>query len=251
MKDGSGFSGTIVSVTGDSYGVDVAGKVLNIRKDSIASIEYAPDVEDRSSFFMRRGERIVKAGFGGALPLDAQGFSKIARPGFGSELEGLIQIDKNVGLGLRFDDAAFTVAYPQTRSLDGLATPQGLGFNQKTQVEVSSMLFEARNVVVPEKRVSPFFVLGTGFDVYTEQLQTTPKPNSGGWSDDGSYETRTTEDTSSGFAAELGAGIQVLISRRALAELAARWHYADVDNAKFGFTGAQTISLLAAFGWRF
>lgn len=248
MKDGSRFDGTIVSVTADSYGVDVAGKVLNIRKDSIETIEYSPDWDGLS---MREGERIVKVGFGAGLPMAAQGLNQLARPGLASEIEGVIQVDKNVGLGLRVDDAAFTVAYPQTTFFRGTGTVKGLGFDEKSQADVSSMMLEARYLLTPEKRISPYLACGAGLNIYTQQLQATPRPNSGGWSDDGSYETRTLTDTSGGFAAELGAGVQFLLSRRYVAELAARWQYAGVDNDRFGLTAAQTLTFLAAVGWRF
>lgn len=254
MKDGSRFDGTIVSVSGEYYGVDVAGKVLNIRKDSIASVEYAPDGDGLST---REGERVIKVAFGGALPQAAQGFDQIARPGLASEVAGIIQVDPHVGLGLRVDDAAFTVAYPQAfMSADGTLTRGGAGsltagFDQKAQVDVSSLVLELRYLLTPEKRISPFLVCGAGLNVYTESLQTTPRPNSGGWADDGSYETRTMSDASGGLAAELGAGVQFLLTRRYLAELSARWQYAGVDNERFGFTGAQTLTLLAGIGWRF
>lgn len=248
MKDGSRFDGTIVSVSADSYGVDVAGKVLNIRKDSIETIEYAPDWDGKS---MRMGERLVKVGFGDALPMAAQGFNQIARPGIASEIEGVIQVDPHMGLGLRVDDASFTTAYPQETFFRGSRTVTGLGVDEKARADVSSMVLELRYLLTPQKRISPFVVCGAGLDIYTAEIQATPRPNSGGWAENASYETRTYSDSAGGFAGELGAGVQFLLSRRYLAELSARWHYAGVDNEKFGFTAAQTLTFLAAVGWRF
>ncbi len=255
MKDGSRFKGSIQSATADYLGINVDGRTLQISKESIRAIDYGSDWDGKS---MREGEFIFKVGLGGAFPLQAQGFTQLARTGTASEIEGLFQLDKHVGLGLRLEDSLYTVAYPQGAFSNGLGNgsngPGGglkTGYTGQSNVDVSALVLELRYVVLPEKRLSPFAVVGAGIDAYSERLVTTPKPNSGGWGDDGSYDPRVYEDNSSGLAAEVGGGVQYLISRHYLAEVAARWHYDTVDSTKFGFSGAQSVTLLAALGFRF
>lgn len=253
MKDGSRFAGSVQSATTDYLGINVEGRTMQISKDSIRAIDYGSDWNGQS---MREGEFIVKVGLGGAIPLAAQGFNDIAKPGASSEIEAIAQLDKHVGLGIRLADSQYAVAYPQGAFAAGLgngsAPPaQQTGFVAESNVDVSTLVLELRYVFLPEKRISPFAVCGAGIDTYSERQSITPKPNSGGWGDDGSYDPRVYENSSSGFAAELGGGVQFLLSRHYLAEVAARWHYDTVDNARFGFNAAQSVSLLAAVGFRF
>jgi hypothetical protein len=255
MKDGSRFSGSVQSATTDYLGIDVNGRTMQISKDSIRAIDYGSDWNGQS---MREGEFIVKVGLGGAFPLSAQGFSDIAKPGAATEIEAITQLDKHVGLGIRLADSQYTVAYPQGAYAAGLGNgsngPGGglhTGFTAESNVDVSTLVLELRYVFMPEKRISPFAVCGAGIDAYSERQSITPKPNSGGWADDGSYDPRVYENSSSGFATEVGGGVQFLLSRHYLAEVAARWHYDTVDNTKFGFNAAQSVSLLAALGFRF
>lgn len=253
MKDGSRFKGSVESATTDYLGINVEGRTMQISKDSIRAIDYGSDWNGQT---MREGEFIVKVGLGGAIPLASQGFNDIAKPGAASEIEAITQLDKHVGLGIRLDDSAYTVAYPQGAFAAGLgnANPAGAqhtGFIAQSNVDVSTLVLELRYVLLPEKRISPFAVCGAGIDAYSERQSITPKPNSGGWGDDGSYDPRVYENSSSGFAAEVGGGVQFLLSRHYMADVAARWHYDTVDNTRFGFNAAQSVTILGALGFRF
>jgi len=236
MKDGSRFEGTVVGVKADDLDVSVSGKTLLIRKDTIGWIDYEPEWDGKT---MRRGEKIVKAGLGAAIPTGAQDFNHIAKTGVASEIEAVVQLTDSLGIGARFDDQAFTVAYPS----DYVS-------RSKSEVDASTLVLEGRYVFLPKKTVSPFVVVGLGVDAYSEHFEKTPSPGST-WADTGTRETREVEGVTSGAAVEAGAGVQFLLSRRYLAELAARWHYAGVDGDKFGFTQAQSVTLLASVGWRF
>jgi hypothetical protein len=255
MKDGSHFTGSVLSATTDYLGISVEGRTIQITKDSIRAIDYGSDWDGKS---MREGEFIVKVGLGSAIPLMSQGFNNIAKTGAASEIEGIVQFDKHMGLGIRLDDSAYSVAYPNGTYAAGLGNGSsgpggGLhnGFVAQSNVDVSSLVLELRYVALPEKRISPFAVAGAGIDAYYERQSITPKPNSGGWGDDGSYDPRVYENNSSGFAAEIGGGLQFLLSRHYLAEVAARWHYDTVDNQRFGFNAAQAVTILGALGFRF
>jgi hypothetical protein len=230
-----------MSASTDTLGVSVQGRTLDIRRDSIRRIDYESDWDGRS---VRLGERVVKAGLGGALPLTSYGFKRVANGGVAADVEFLVHVEPQWDLGLRMDDMGFSTAHPQTVSLDGTA-----------QVQAAALLIEGRWLPRPGRRVSPFLVGGLGVNIYSEEIEMTPKPGFT-WSDTGTREMRELEDASTGLAALLGGGVQVLLNRSYLADFEACWHYWKIDGAKFGnsmqsASQVQAVSLLARLGWRF
>jgi hypothetical protein len=241
MKSGSRFEGRIVSASTDTFGVSVQGRTLDIRRDSIRSIDYEPDWDGRS---VRLGERVLKAGLGGALPLPSYGFKRAANGGAAADVELLLHVDPRWDLGLRMDELGFTTARPQTVGADGTA-----------QVQAATLLIEGRWLARPGRRVSPFLVGGLGVNIYSEEMEITPKPGYA-WSDTGTREMREQDDSSTGLAVLLGGGVQVLLNRSYLADFEAGWHYWKIDGTKFGnpmqsSSQVQAVSLLARLGWRF
>ncbi|MCX5797105.1 MAG: hypothetical protein NTY77_16565 [Elusimicrobia bacterium] len=241
MKSGSRFEGRLLSATTDYLGVSVQGRALDIRRDSIRRIDYEPDWDGRS---VRLGERVIKAGFGGALPLTSYGFKRVANGGSAADVEFLVHCKPEWDLGLRLDSMGFTKARPQSATLDGTA-----------QVQASVLLLEGRWLPRPGRRVSPFLVGGLGANVYSEEIEMTPKAGSV-WSDTGTREMREIDETSTGLAVMLGGGVQVLLSRSYVADFEAGWHYWTIAGAKFGnsiqsSSQVQAVSLLARLGWRF
>lgn len=231
LRDGSRINGTVVSMTLDDIEVSTQNGTLRINKSRILGIDYRLTLERSPG--IERGETLLKAGLGGAVPLSAHGFNQIAGSGVASEVEGVLQIDPHWGIGLRADGESFSTTYPQTSTL-----------SEKANVEVSALLLEGRYVVSPKDRVSPFLIGGLGLNFYTEELEGTPRSGGGPTQD-------LIEGNSTGLVASLGGGVQFLISRRYIAELAARWNYFQVDHSLFGFDSAQTVTMLATIGWRF
>ncbi|MBI3551130.1 MAG: hypothetical protein HY077_01315 [Elusimicrobia bacterium] len=241
MKDGGRFEGTIMAVKADDLEVSIAGRTLVIRKDSIGWIDYEPEWDGKTS---RKGELVLKAGIGAALPLPAYAFNNIARPGLASDVEFLINVEPSWAFGFRTDAFAYTTAYPQSETAVG-----------KAQVNGGDLLFEGRWLALPERKLSPFLVGGLGVNTYTEEFELAPKPGFK-WLDTGTRETRELEDTSVGMAAMLGVGAQYLISRHYVADVEAAWHWWRIDSDKFSnfmqqSSFAQAVSLMARLGWRF
>jgi hypothetical protein len=241
MKDGSRFDGTIVGVTPDDLQVDVAGRTLTIRKDSIGWIDYEPSWDGKT---MRQGEQILKVGFGAAVPLPAYGFAGIASPGLSSSVEYMINVRSHWGLGVRTD--GFNFASGNTSG----PTATGTGY-----VNAAAIYLEGRWLAFPEKRLSPFVVAGAGLNEYSEELQITPKPGVT-WADTGTAETRAVYGNSLGSAFIVGAGAQYLLSRRWLADVEASWHYWTIDQNTFAnflqnSAAVQSLSLVARIGLRF
>ena len=233
MKSGARFEGRIMSATTDYLGVSVQERTLNIRRDSIRSIDYEPDWDGRS---VRLGERVLKAGLGGALPLTSDGFKRIANGGIDAGVEFLVHFKPEWDLGLRMDDMGFSTAYPQTATANG-----------KAEVQATTLLLEGRWLPRPGQRVSPFLVGGLGVNIYSEEIEITQKSNSS---------MSEIEDDSTGLAAMLGGGVQVLLSRSYLADFEACWHYWGISGSTFGnaiqsSSYVQAVSLLARLGWRF
>jgi hypothetical protein len=241
MKSGTRFDGRILSAATDYLGVEVRGRALDIRRDSIRRIDYESDWDGRS---VRLGERVLKAGLGGALPLPAYGFNRAANGGLAAGFEFLVRVRPQWDLGLRLDQMSFTEARPRSASLDGTA-----------QVQAAAMLLEGRWLARPNRRISPFLAGGLGFNVYSQEVEMTPRQGFA-WADTGTREMREVEGGSTGLAVLLGGGVQVLLTRDYLADFEAGWHYWRIDGAKFGTPlqssgHVQAVSLLARLGWRF
>jgi|GEM_PF-3957588 len=233
MKSGARFEGRILSATTDYLGVSVQDHTLDIRQDSIRSIDYEPDWDGRS---VRLGERVIRAGLGGALPLSAYGFKRVANGGVAADFEFCGHFKPEWDLGLRMDDLGFGTAYPQTAAANG-----------KAQVQATTLLLEGRWLPWPARRVSPFLVGGLGFNIYSEEIEFTPKSGAA---------MSEIEDDSMGLAAMLGGGVQVLLSRNYVVDLEAGWHYWSINGGTFGnpmqsSSFVQAVSLLARLGWRF
>ena len=224
LRDGSRVSGTISS---ESIEVATPNGTIHIPKDKIAGIGFRPAALGPG---LEAGERVLTIGLGASVPLPAQGYNEIARTGFATGVEGFVQKNEHWGLGLRVDQATYGAAHPNFNGTSGEAT-----------VSAGDILFEGHYVLLPNKRISPFFVGGAGINFYSEELEETPP---GG-------PTREIEGESGGLAADFGAGVQFLFCQRMIAEASARWSYYTVDNKRFGFTGAQSTSFLASIGWRF
>jgi hypothetical protein len=233
MKSGTRFEGRIMSATTDYLAVSVQDRTLNIRRDSIRLIDYEPDWDGHS---VRLGERVLKAGLGGALPLSSYGFQRVAHDGIDADVEYLVHFKRQWDLGLRMDSMGFGTAYPQTATVNG-----------KAQVEAAALLIEGRWLPLSGRRISPFLVGGLGVNLYSEELDITQRSNSS---------LSEIEDESTGLAAMLGGGVQVLLSRDYLADLEACWHYWGISGGTFGSpiqssSYVQTVSVLARLGWRF
>jgi opacity protein-like surface antigen len=233
MKSGARFEGRVLSATTDYLGVSVQDRTLDIRQDSIRSIDYEPDWDGRS---VRLGERVISAGLGGALPLSSYGFKRAANDGIAADLEFRVHFKPQWDLGVRMDDMGFATAYPQTAAANG-----------KAQVAATTVLIEARWLARPERKVSPFLVGGLGFNIYDEELDITQK---------GAVLQSEIENESLGLAAMAGGGVQVLLSRNYLADFEACWHYWAISGSAFGSpmqssSFAQAVSILARLGWRF
>jgi hypothetical protein len=241
MKSGVRFEGRILSASTDTLGVEVRGRALDIRRDSIRRIDYESDWDGRS---VRLGERMLKAGLGGALPLPAYGFNRAANGGLAAGFEFLVHVKPQWDLGLRLDQMSFTEARPQNAGLDGTA-----------RVQAAAMLLEGRWLTRPGRRISPFLAGGLGFNVYSQEVEMTPRQGFA-WADTGTREMREVEGGSTGLAVLLAGGVQILLSRDYLADFEAGWHYWKIDGAKFGTplqssSSAQALNLLARLGWRF
>jgi opacity protein-like surface antigen len=241
MKNGIRFEGRIMSATTDYLGVSVRDRMLDIRQDSIRRIDYEPDWDGRS---VRLGERVIKAGLGGVLPLTSYGFNRVANGGIDAGVELLVHLKPHWDLGLRMDDMGFSTSYPRTAASDG-----------KAQVQAAALLFEGRWVARPDRRLSPFLVGGLGVNLYSEEIEITPKPGYK-WTDTNTGEMREIDDNSAGLAAMLGGGVQVLLSRSYVADFEACWHYWGISGGTFGnsmqsSSYVQAVSLLARLGWRF
>ncbi|MBI5239260.1 MAG: hypothetical protein HY926_02200 [Elusimicrobia bacterium] len=241
MKGGTRFDGRILSATTDYLGVEVRGRVLDIRRDSIRRIDYESDWDGRS---VRLGERVIKAGLGGALALPAYGFNRAANGGLAAGFEFLVHVKPQWDLGLRLDEMSFTEARPMSASLDGTS-----------QVQAAALLLEGRWLARPGRRVSPFAAAGLGFNIYSQETEMTPRQGYA-WADTGTREMREVEDASTGLAVLLAGGVQVLLTRDYLADFEAGWHYWRIDGAKLGTplqssSHVQAVSLLARLGWRF
>lgn len=241
MKSGTRFDGRILSASTDTLSVEVRGRALDIRRDSIRRIDYEPDWDGSS---VRLGERVLKAGLGGALPLPAYGFDRAANGGLASGFEFLAHVRPRWDLGLRLEQMSFTEARPRGASLDGTS-----------RVQAAALLLEGRWLARPERRVSPFVTGGLGFNIFSQETEMTPRTGYV-WADTNTREMREVEDASTGLAVLLGGGVQVLLTRDYLADFEAAWHCWRIDGAKLGTplqsSGyVQAVSLLARLGWRF
>ncbi len=241
MKGGTRFEGRIQSATTDYLAVEVRGRTLDIRRDSIRRIDYESDWDGRS---VRLGERVIKAGLGGALPLPAYGFKRVANGGLGAGFEFLAHVRPQWDLGLRLDEMSFTTARPASADLDGTG-----------QVQAAALLLEGRWLARPDRRVSPFLTGGLGFNIFSQEVEMTPRQGRV-WADTGTREMRETDEASTGLAVLLGGGVQVLLTRDYVADFEAAWHYWTVDGSKLGTplqsgSRVQAVSLLARLGWRF
>lgn len=217
-----------VTTTADAVDVATPRGTLHLSKDDVAWVGYR---HRDGRLGLETGERFLSVGLGGGIPLPAQGFHELAKTGLTTQVEGLVQVDPHWGVGVRADDTGFDYAYPQTSAA-----------SQKASVDASALVLEARYVFLAHARFSPFAAAGAGVNFFSEDLQTTSK-TTGDMTD--------AQNASSGLAAELGGGLQYFPSARTIAELAARWHYDTVSKSDFGFTAAQSVSLLATIGWRF